>query len=80
MDFKEFLEKCKKYNDLYILEEFGNKEEIEKIVKQHGKKTKGRILIWNNKTKRVYEHAVYISNRGYSVLYRNGKILLKNFK
>ena len=37
--FKEFLEKCLRYENLYILEETGNREKIKRISKRHGKVT-----------------------------------------
>ena len=47
MTFQEFLEKCRQYKDFVLIEESGNKEEIGGVSKQHGKKTKGYILLYN---------------------------------
>ncbi|KYM49769.1 hypothetical protein A2U11_10120 [Fusobacterium necrophorum subsp. funduliforme] len=80
MDFKEFLRTRPKYREFIILEEIGKKEEMEVVVKQHGKKTKGRLLIWNQETRHVSEHAIYNNRNGYAVLWGNRKIPLKNFK
>nr|DAE25936.1 MAG TPA: hypothetical protein [Podoviridae sp. ct8nN1] len=80
MEFKEFLKTRSKYREFVILEEIGNKEEIEKIVKQHGKKTKGKILIWNKETRHISEHNIYVSKNGYSILWACRKIPLINFK
>ena len=39
MTFQEFLKGCKQYKDFILIEEYGNKEEIERVSRQHGKKT-----------------------------------------
>lgn len=80
MEFKEFLKTRPKYREFIILEETGNKEEIEKVVKQHGKKTKGKVLIWNEETRHISEHNIYVSKNGYSILWACRKIPLINFK
>lgn len=80
MTFQEFLEKCRQYKDFVLIEESGNKEEIGGVSKQHGKKTKGYILLYNMETEHLSKHQIYVSNRGYSILWRRRKILLENFK
>lgn len=40
MTFQEFLKGCKQYKDFILIEEYGNKEEIERVSRQHGKKQK----------------------------------------
>lgn len=80
MEFKEFLKTRPRYREYIILEETGKKEELEKIVKQHGKKTRGRVLIWNEETRHISEHSIYVGIKGYSVLWGHRKISLNNFK
>lgn len=43
MEFKEFLKTRPKYREFIILEETGNKKEIEKVVKQHRKRQKEKF-------------------------------------
>ena len=80
MTFQEFLKGCKQYKDFILIEEYGNKEEIERVSRQHGKKTKGYVLLYNRETEFLSKHQIYVSNRGYSILWRRRKILLENFK
>ena len=80
MEFKEFLENCKQYKEFVIVEEKGNRAEIESLSKQHGKKTKGYILLYNRETEFLSRHQIYISARGYSILWRRRKIFLEKFK
>ena len=49
MTFKEFLESCRQYKEFVIIEEKGNKEEIEGISRQHGKKQKGMFFCTTEK-------------------------------
>ena len=80
MTFQEFLKGCKKYKDFILIEEYGNKEEIERVSKQHGKKTNGYVLLYNAETEHLSKHQIYVSNRGYSILWRRRKILLEKFE
>ena len=80
MTFQEFLKGCKQYKDFILIEEYGNKEEIERVSRQHGKKTKGYVLLYNRETEFLSKHQIYVSNRGYSILWRRRKILLENFE
>ena len=80
MGFKKFLSKCKQYKDFVLIEESGNKGKSKEISKQHGKKTNGYVLLYNKETEFLSKHQIYVSNRGYSILWRRRKILLENFK
>ena len=80
MEFKEFISQLPQYKDFVIIEERGNKEEIERISKQHGKKTKGYVLLYNEETEHLSKHSIYVSNRGYSILWCRRKILLEKFE
>ena len=62
MTFQEFLEKCRQYKDFVLIEESGNKEEIGGVSKQHGKKTKGYILLYNMETEHLSKHQIYVTN------------------
>lgn len=48
--FKEFLEKCLRYKNLYILEETGNRERIKRVSKRHGKVTEASVLLFDFRT------------------------------
>ena len=80
MTFKEFLESCRQYKKFVIIEEKGNKEEIEGISRQHGKKTKGYVLLYNRETEFLSKHQIYVSVRSYSILWCRRKMLLEKFK
>ena len=80
MTLQEFLKGRKKYNDFVLIEENGDKEKIKEVSKQHGKKTNGYVLLYNRETEHLSKHQIYVSNRGYSILWRRRKILLNNFK
>ena len=80
MTFNEFLESCRQYKEFVIVEEKGNKKEIERVSKQHGKKTKGYVLLYNKETEFLSRHQIYVSTRGYSILWCRRKILLEKFK
>lgn len=80
MEFKEFLEKRPKYMELYLLEIKGSKEEIERVSKQHGNKTKAIAYLFNTETYFMSKHPIYVSNRGYAILWGRRKILLEKFK
>ena len=80
MTFQEFLKGCKQYKDFILIEEYENKEEIERVSRQHGKKTKGYVLLYNRETEFLSKHQIYVSNRGYSILWRRRKILLEKFE
>lgn len=74
MEFKEFLKLSPTYNNLVILEEYGEIDKIERVVVQHGIKTKRRVLIFNKNNKFISKHSIYISKRGYTILYKNRKL------
>jgi len=50
MNFKDFLEKCSKYENLHILEETGNRKEIVRTSRRHGKVTEAKILLFDSST------------------------------
>ena len=78
--FKEFLKKQKKFKNMYILEEYGNKEEIVRISKMHGKVTAGKILLYHSETKKTVEHEVYVNTQGEFILHHRRRIKLSDFK
>ena len=80
MTFKKFLKTCKKYKDFYIIEEIGNKLEIKRISKQHGKVTNGRILLFNEETEHISKHEIYVNRNGYFILWTRRRIMLEKFK
>lgn len=80
MEFQEFLKTRPVFFGLYLLEEWGDREKIEKRVAQFGFKTEGRVLVYNQDTKHISKNAIYKSNRGYTILLGNRKIPYENFK
>ena len=63
--FKEFLKKCLKYENLYILEEKGNREEIVRLSRRHGKVTKAKLLLFDAKTTKTTVNEIYFNSSGY---------------
>ena len=81
MTFQEFLKGRKQYKDFVLIEENGDKEKIKEVSKQHGKKTNGYVLLYNRETEHLSKHQIYVSNRGYSLLFATGNgCLNQNFK
>ena len=80
MTFKDFYKSCPNYNDLYILEQFGDVEIIEKNIKQHGQKTYGRVLIFNSTHNITSTNSIYKTPKGLAIVYKQRKILLTCFK
>ncbi|VTX47337.1 Uncharacterised protein [uncultured Leptotrichia sp.] len=63
--FKEFLGKCLRHENLYILEETGNREKIKRVSKRHGKVTGASILLFDSRTKRTTVNEIYFNSQGY---------------
>ena len=78
--FKEFLEKCLRYENLYILEETGNKEKIKRISKRHGKVTEASILLFDSGTKRTTINEIYFNSQGYFIIREQKRLKLERFK
>ena len=78
--FKEFLEKCLRYENLYILEETGNKEKIKKISKRHGKVTEASVLLFDSGTKRTTVNEIYFNSQGYFIIRNQKRLKLEKFK
>ena len=77
--FKEFFQHQKKFKDMYILEEYGNKEKIIRISKMHGKVTAGKLLIYHSETKKTVEHEIYTNTQGEFILHHRRRIKLSDF-
>ena len=78
--FKEFLKKCLKYENLYILEEKGNRKEIVRTSRRHGKVTKAKILLFDSMTKRTTVNEIYINSQGYFIIRDQKRLRLEKFK
>ena len=79
--FKEFLEKCLRYENLYILEETGNKEKIKRVSKRHGKVTEASVLLlFDSGTKRTTINEIYLNSQGYFVIRDQKRLKLEKFK
>ena len=78
--FKEFLKKCLRYENLYILEETGNKEKIKRISKRHGKVTEASILLFDSGTKRTTVNEIYFNSQGYFIIREQKRLKLERFK
>lgn len=78
--FKEFLEKCLRYENLYILEETGNREKIKRISKRHGKVTEASILLFDSGTKRTMVNEIYFNSQGYFIIRDQKRLRLEKFK
>ena len=77
--FKEFLEKCLRYENLYILEETGNREKIKRISKRHGKVTGASILLFDSRTKRTTVNEIYFNSQGYFIIRYQKRLRLGKF-
>lgn len=78
--FKEFLEKCLRYENLYILEETGNKEKIKRVSKRHGKVTGASVLLFDLGTKRTTVNEIYFNSQGYFIVRDQKRLKLEKFK
>ena len=78
--FKEFLEKCLRYENLYILEETGNKEKIKRVSKRHGKVTGASVLLFDLGTKRTTVNEIYFNSQGYFRVRDQKRLKLEKFK
>lgn len=77
--FKEFLEKCLRYENLYILEETGNREKIKRVSKRHGKVTGASILLFDSRTKRTTINEIYLNSQGYFIVRDQKRLRLGKF-
>ncbi len=78
--FKEFLEKCLRYENLYILEETGDREKIKRISKRHGKVTEASVLLFDSGTKRTTVNEIYFNSQGYFIIREQKRLKLERFK
>ena len=78
--FKEFLKKCLRYENLYILEETGNREKIKRISKRHGKVTEASVLLFDSGTKRTTVNEIYFNSQGYFIIREQKRLKLERFK
>ena len=78
--FKEFLEKCLRYENLHILEETGDREKIKRISKRHGKVTEARVLLFDSGTKRTTINEIYLNSQGYFIIRDQKRLKLEKFK
>lgn len=78
--FKEFLEKCLRYENLYILEETGNRGKIKRISKRHGKVTEASVLLFDSGTKRTTINEIYLNSQGYFIIRDQKRLRLGKFK
>ena len=77
--FKEFVEKCLRYENLYILEETGNREKIKRVSKRHGKVTGASILLFDSRTKRTTVNEIYFNSQGYFIIRDQKRLRLGKF-
>ena len=77
--FKEFLGKCLRYENLYILEETGNREKIKRISKRHGKVTGASVLLFDSRTKRTTINEIYLNSQGYFIVRDQKRLRLGKF-
>lgn len=77
--FKEFLEKCLRYENLYILEETGNRERIKRVSKRHGKVTEASVLLFDSGTKRTTVNEIYFNSQGYFIIRDQKRLRLVKF-
>jgi hypothetical protein len=80
MNFKDFLGKCPKYENLYILEETGNRKEIVRTSRRHGKVTEAKILLFDSSTRRTTVNEMYINSQGYFIIRDQKRLRLEKFK
>ena len=78
--FKEFLEKCLRYENLHILEETGDREKIKRISKRHGRVTEASVLLFDSGTKRTTINEIYINSQGYFIIRDQKRLRLGKFK
>ena len=78
--FKEFLEKCLRYENLHILEETGDREKIKRISKRHGKVTEASVLLFDSGTKRTTVNEIYLNSQGYFIIRDQKRLKLEKFK
>ena len=78
--FKEFLKKCLKYKNLYILEETGDREKIKRISRRHGKVTEASVLLFDSRTKRTTVNEIYLNSQGYFIIRDQKRVRLGKFK
>ena len=77
--FKEFLEKCLRYENLHILEETGDKEKIKRISRRHGKVTEASVLLFDLGTKRTTVNEIYLNSQGYFIIRDQKRLRLGKF-
>ena len=78
--FKEFLKKCIKYENLYILEETGDREKIKRISRRHGKVTEASVLLFDSGTKRTTVNEIYFNSQGYFIIRDQKRLKMEKFK
>ena len=78
--FKEFLEKCLRYENLHILEETGDREKIKRISTRHGKVTEASVLLFDSGTKRTTINEIYLNSQGYFIIRDQKRLKLEKFK
>lgn len=78
--FKEFLGRCLKYKNLYILEETGDREKIKRISRRHGKVTEASVLLFDSGTKRTTVNEIYFNSQGYFIIRDQKRLKLEKFK
>ena len=77
--FKEFLEKCLRYENLHILEETGDREKIKRISKRHGKVTEASVLLFDSGTKRTTINEIYLNSQGYFIIRDQKRLKMEKF-
>ena len=77
--FKEFLEKCLRYENLHILEETGDREKIKRISRRHGKVTEASVLLFDSGTKRTTVNEIYFNSQGYFIIRDQKRLRLGKF-
>ena len=77
--FKEFLKKCLKYKNLYILEETGDREKIKRISRRHGRVTEASVLLFDLGTKRTTVNEIYLNSQGYFIIRDQKRLRLVKF-
>ena len=77
--FKEFLEKCLRYGNLYILEETGDRKKVKRISKRHGKVTEASVLLFDSGTKRTTINEIYLNSQGYFVVRDQKRLKMEKF-
>ena len=77
--FKEFLEKCLRYENLHILEETGDREKVKRISKRHGKVTEASVLLFDSGTKRTTINEIYLNSQGYFIIRDQKRLKLEKF-